>query len=142
MGFKAYFWAFTLSHLLVQVSAQEFQDIEIYSTSDCGANPNDPDSLSTLLSFQPRHGQSGAASTNCMESFIDLPTWPTVDQGKYKIYVDSSNIDDKCALLFYHLDDEREELKGDAVCRSLYRKVSPSKTPCGDLILTQHFGYA
>lgn len=124
-----------------RVQAQEFTNINLYSTASCPPDANDLDADSFQLGFVPSTDDKGQQYSSCMKATIGLNDWPKTDNGKYEAWVDTSNIAEGCSLNFYNLPGSEEE-SNDYACMSLYRKVQRDTTQCGDLDLTGTFGYA
>lgn len=138
---KTTFLALATSIALVR--AQEFTDIDVHSTSNCNPDPNDLEADSMQLSFSPETDDQGNQFSGCMEATIGLPGWPVTDNGKYTAWVDTSKFGEGCSMLFFNLAGSQEEGDSEYPCRNgLYRKIQKDKTPCGDLDLTEKFGYA
>ncbi|RGP76898.1 hypothetical protein FLONG3_4981 [Fusarium longipes] len=132
----------TLALAVIQVQAQEFVDHDLYSVENCSPDPNDLDVQSFQLSVSPKQDENGDDYSGCMEATIVPTGWPTTANGKYPVWIDTSKFGAGCSMLFFNLPGSQEE--GDIwPCRNgLYRQVQKDKTPCGDLELTQKFGYA
>ncbi|KAF2966001.1 hypothetical protein GQX73_g7589 [Xylaria multiplex] len=128
--------------LSAPVYAQDaIAEIDLWSTSECGGDPNDLSVLSITLDSYHRNGDPNNPSSGCTSSWINLDGWPTLDNGKYAAWVDSSGIDDGCVLWFYHLYGSNEQLNDDSACLYPYRKVDPATASCASLELTKRFGY-
>ncbi|KAI0532630.1 hypothetical protein GGR58DRAFT_522642 [Xylaria digitata] len=128
--------------LLAPVYAQDaIAEIDLWSTSDCGGDPNDLSVLSITLDSYHRNGDLNNPSSGCTSSWINLDGWPTLDNGKYAAWVDSSGIEDGCVLWFYHLFGSNEQLNDDSACLYPYRKIDPATASCASLELTKRFGY-
>ncbi|CAJ2502552.1 Uu.00g099460.m01.CDS01 [Anthostomella pinea] len=121
--------------------AQKLSVVDIYSASNCDPDPNDLKTQSAELSFTPNRDGNGNTYTACELEYIGLGTWPTNDDGKYQVWVDTSGFGEGCSMLFYNLLGSDEEFN-EWPCRQLYRQIQADKTGCGDLDLTQQFGYA
>lgn len=126
---------------VARVQAQDFTEVNVFSSSTCGSDPNDLEAQNFELSFVPETDDKGNQYSGCMSASIGLPDWPTTDNGKYDAWVDTSVLGSGCSILFYNLLGSQEEFN-KWPCRSLYRKIQKDTTPCGDLDLTQDFGYA
>ncbi|RYP44176.1 hypothetical protein DL768_009324 [Monosporascus sp. mg162] len=115
MGFKTYWLAMALGFFAASTRAQEpeeppdFEEIALYSASDCGDDPNNLETLSTQLQIELVDG--GLGSSGCMQASIDLPNWPVTDEGKYSVWVHTGNIEDGCQLLFYNFLNSYEECR-------------------------------
>lgn len=126
----------------IRVQAQEFINADVYSAETCDPDPNDLDVQSFQLGFSPQKDDKGNDYSGCMEATIIPTGWPTTANGKYPVWIDTSKFGEKCSMLFFQLPGSLEE-GSDWPCRNgLYRRVQKDKTPCGDLELTQKFGYA
>jgi hypothetical protein len=132
----------TMALVAVRVQAQEFINHDLYSVETCDPDPNDLEVQSFQLGVSPEKDGDGNDYSGCMEATIVPKGWPTTANGKYPVWIDTSKFGDRCSMLFFNLPGSQEE--GDVwPCRNgLYRKVQKDKTPCGDLELTQKFGYA
>ncbi|RYP85302.1 hypothetical protein DL770_005048 [Monosporascus sp. CRB-9-2] len=109
MSFKTYWLAMALGLFAASARAQEFKDIALYSASDCGDDPNNLEILSTQLSVELIDG--GEGSSGCMQAAIDLPNWPVTDSGRYRVWVETGEIEHDCQLLFYNFLNSNEELR-------------------------------
>ncbi|KAI1120390.1 hypothetical protein F5Y10DRAFT_289819 [Nemania abortiva] len=128
--------------LLAPVYAQDaIAEVDLWSTSECGGDPNDLSVLSITLDSYHRNGDPNNPSSGCTSSWIDLDGWPTLDNGRYTAWVDSSNIDDGCVMWFYHLYGSDEQVNDESACLYPYRKVDPATASCASLELTKRFGY-
>ncbi|KAK6207297.1 hypothetical protein LQW54_007255 [Pestalotiopsis sp. IQ-011] len=126
--------------LAFRAQSQSTGETDIYSVNQCPPDANNLDAYNLELSWSTSSDDKGEYSA-CQSASIDLPDWPTTDNGKYEVWVDTSSLGEGCSMLFYNLLDSNEE-SNNWPCRSLYRQVQKSGTPCGDLELTKQFGYA
>lgn len=131
---------FVVAALAARAHAQSTGEADIYSVNQCPPDANNLDAYNLELSWSTSSDDKGEYSA-CQSASIDLPDWPTTDNGKYEVWVDTSSFGEGCSMLFYNLLDSNEQ-SNNWPCRSLYRQVQKSGTPCGDLELTKQFGYA
>jgi hypothetical protein len=126
----------------IRVQGQEFKNIDLYSIENCDPDPNDLEVQSFQLGFSPKKDAKGNDYSGCIEASIVPTGWPTTENGKYPVWVDTTKFDKDCSMLFFNLPGSEEE--GDIwPCKNgLYRRVQKNRTSCGDLELTQRFGYA
>ncbi|CAF3457032.1 unnamed protein product [Fusarium graminearum] len=126
----------------VRVQAQEFTNMDLYSEETCNPDPNDLDVQSFQLGVNTQTDDKGNEYSGCNSATIVPQGWPTNANGKYPVWIDTAKFGEGCSMLFFNLPGSQEE--GDIwPCRNgLYRKIQKDKTPCGDLELTQKFGYA
>ncbi|KAM0231504.1 hypothetical protein ACHAP5_011035 [Fusarium lateritium] len=125
-----------------KVQAQVFTNVDLYSTEGCDPDPNDLEIQSMQLGWSPQTDDKGQEFSGCNSASIVPTGWPSTGNGKYPVWVDTSEFGEGCSMLFYELPGSQEE-GGIWPCRNgLYRRVQKNRTPCGDLTLTQNFGYA
>ncbi|KAF5011585.1 hypothetical protein FDECE_2306 [Fusarium decemcellulare] len=125
-----------------RVQAQEFTQVDLYSVENCDPDPNDLEIQSFQLGFSPKKDDKGQDYSGCMSASIVPAGWPTTPEGKYPVWVDTSSFGEGCSMLFFQLPGSQEEGEVWPCKNGLYRKVQKDKTACGDLDLTQKFGYA
>lgn len=125
--------------LLAGVRAQEFKDLNIWSGPSCGDDPNDLETLTHQLSFSPDLGGKfkDAQWSACYGSQMDLSGWEKTDEGKYQVYVDTSDLDGNCWLNFYSTHPD-----SGFACQNKYKSFPKSKNTCPLVALSQGFGYA
>lgn len=127
--------------LAARAHAQSSGASDIYSVNQCPPDSNNLEAYNLQLDWSTSSDGKGSEFSGCYSTSIDLPDWPTTDNGKYEVWVDTSSFGEGCSMLFYNLLDSNEE-SNNWPCRSLYRQVQKSGTPCGDLDLTKEFGFA
>ncbi|KAF7541282.1 hypothetical protein G7054_g695 [Neopestalotiopsis clavispora] len=127
--------------LAARAHAQSSGTSDIYSVNQCPPDSNNLEAYNLQLDWSTSSDGKGSEFSGCYSTSIDLPDWPTTDNGKYEVWVDTSSFGEGCSMLFYNLLDSNEE-SNNWPCRSLYRQVQKSGTPCGDLDLTKEFGFA
>ncbi|KAK8135545.1 hypothetical protein PG984_003485 [Apiospora sp. TS-2023a] len=125
--------------LLAGVGAQEFKNVNIYSDASCGSDPNDLDVLTHQLSFSPKVGgpYEKAQWSNCYQSNIKLGGWKKTEEGKYAVYVDTSDLGGRCILNFYSTHPG-----SGFACQNKYKSLSIVRNTCPMIALSEGFGFA
>ncbi|KAK9781000.1 putative Ig-like domain-containing protein [Seiridium cardinale] len=150
--FETTMLALAISALHVQ--AQFNGKGHLYSVKSCPPKANNLNAQSLDLSWSAKKKDGGkilpawlrtikeaGSYTECNEATINLPDWPTTEDGKFPAWFDTSSLGDGCSMLFYNLLDSNEETDRWS-CGSLYRQAQKDSTECADLDLTGKFGYA
>ncbi|KAM0351727.1 hypothetical protein ACHAPU_002239 [Fusarium lateritium] len=125
-----------------RVQAQVPTDINLYSTEGCDPDPNDLEIQSMQLGFFPEKDDKGQDYSGCNSASIVPTGWPSTPNGKYAVWVDTSKFGEGCSMLFFELPGSQEEGQIWPCRNGLYRKIQKYKTSCGDVDITQNFGYA
>lgn len=145
---KAAALALTQALLVSQVVAQDVRkSFNIYSDSDCGSNPNNLDGQAITFDLFEGHGLISNDGTdreerelNCARTQFSSGSWPNNGQGDKLAYIDSSDIERGCELIFYREAEPFDDLNNSA-CHRFYRRVS-SGSGCTSLSLSDVFGTA
>lgn len=138
MAIEAFYRIIAFGLLASLTTAQEvFKTFNIFSASDCGVNASELSGSLTV--FPPKQNDSNSFITDCSDTYIGWPDWPT-SNGQYQIWVDTTPIDDKCQLIFFTgppQDDEIDTFE----CFQYYRALN-GNSDCPGLEVSEHFGYS
>lgn len=121
------------------VGAQQFKDVNLFSSPGCGDDLHDLDVLTHELSFSPKVGgqYKDAQWSDCYQSTMKEGGWPHTDEGKYAMYVDTSDLAGDCFLHFYATHPGT-----GFACQNKVKSLSKTKNTCPMVPLGEGFGYA
>lgn len=88
------------------------------------------------LTMTYQEAEKGASHSVCLRTKIDIPDWPTTDDGQYRIWVDTSGLGEDCQLRFITIlpDQQGSCLKFPAYCL-----ISGTSSICASLKIARTF---
>ena len=125
--------------LAIPATAQEIlKSFDFYSAEDCGRNATEDSTTIDIFRIDIKDGDKDFIS-NCANTYIGLPNWP-MENGQYKVFVDTSPIDEKCQLIFFTGPPSDDDVNTNT-CFQFYRAINDN-SGCARLTIPEHFGYA
>ncbi|TGJ80738.1 hypothetical protein E0Z10_g8023 [Xylaria hypoxylon] len=126
------FAGFVAKHVAAQDQLMSF---DVFSSSDCGTDKG--------MIFTERHNllrtvQSTPETENCEAGTIDWGSWPQTN-GQYPSFVDTSNIEDHCQLIFYTAAPTDDDGTDSSKCFLPYRSLN-SNSGCASVSIPKKHG--